>query len=750
MKLIKNISINKLLIRIVLITFILSVGIISTVSVFNLKAYKQNRDIKINKITSEKISESINGEFEKAILTTQLISRIFTDENTDISEKLKTKLENLIKSDNGIQGLYVFIGDPSLYTDIKKNLFRDTTDNFSTLSLNKTGNTVHSSFFETDELKINPLDFNKLTKNTDILISEPFKIKTGKKSEYVIGFTSPFYHRNKITGFISVRYKARTFVSMIAENKLQKCNFILLSPEKSIIAYSGNTQNIGKNILNLHGKEFNLYNQLHQTKQHIPGNISKILPSDTDREFEFLSSCTASSDKNYRNLLILFIIISSAVFIIGILLILYLIRKSFLPFKRIINSTEMLSKGVSPVEKTDDLPPEYKNTATNLNKISQFYNGISAFSEHIISGNFNFHLEERSENDNPSKALNKISDFLKDRKEEQTSEERETSLQLWMRKGRFEISEAERNSSKDIANLSYNIIRSVVNYIDALMGGIYLYDKENEAIELISAYAYETQKHFNVRFKPGEGIVGACILEKKKVVLNNIPEDYIKIATGLGSGTPSFIAVIPIVFKNEINAAVEVAFMNKPEDYKIEFIEQLSDSIGAWIDASLVSTKTAELLEISQKQTKELADKEDELNKKVTELQEIQEKTAEINTRYESMLNAVNQSIMTVEYTLDGTIINCNSVYTEIMGFEPDDIKGKNVLEIVQDQSESLKQIIEEVKIGKTVKKEVKRYTKDGKEKTLTATYTPYLDKEGKISQILFFAFDLINIDINQ
>ena len=135
------------------------------------------------------------------------------------------------------------------------------------------------------------------------------------------------------------------------------------------------------------------------------------------------------------------------------------------------------------------------------------------------------------------------------------------------------------------------------------------------------------------------------------------------------------------------------------------------------------------------------------MNKKVTELQEIQEKTAEINTRYKSMLNAVNQSVMTVEYTLDGTIINCNSVYTDIMGFEADEIKSKNVSELVKDQSESLKQIIEEVKTGKTIKKEVKRYTKEGKEKTLTATYTPYFDKKGKISQILFFAFDISNIN---
>ncbi len=82
------------------------------------------------------------------------------------------------------------------------------------------------------------------------------------------------------------------------------------------------------------------------------------------------------------------------------------------------------------------------------------------------------------------------------------------------------------------------------------------------------------------------------------------------------------------------------------------------------------------------------------------------------------------------------------------MGFTADDIRGKNVVEIVKDQSESLKKIIEDVKSGKTIKKEVKRYTKSGEEKQLTATYTPYYGKDGKITHILFFAFDISGLKL--
>jgi len=740
----KNISGKKILIRSVLITLIVSVVIISTVSVFNLKKIEKIQDLKTNKTAAEKIAEKISFEFEKAILISQLSARITnTIQNP---EDLKTILKTIVNSDKRIKKTNLFLGDISLLENIKNNFLRDTLNNFIFLSSAKKENNIQFSSFNADEFKLNPLNLKKLTKSKNVLISEPLKIKNGKKSEYLIGFTSPLHQNAKLTGFISVFYSAESFASFISENKQAQYNFFLLSPEKNIIA-SRNMRNIGKNILNLHEKESELYNQLHHSKKNVNGNISKISPAGTESEFEFLYAGKIFFDKKNNNLLIYFISISFIILISGILFILYITNNLFAPLKKIFRSLEMLSKGAPVAENLENFKYEYKDAAENLNKISKFQTEISAFAEHIISENFEIHLDKRSEYDKTSEALNTVSKYLKDKKQKQITEEKEISRQLWMRKGRFEISEAERFSSKDIEDLSYNIIRSVVNYIDALMGGIYLYDKNNDIITLVAAYAYNQQKHFNASFKPGEGIVGACVLEKKKVVLKNIPEDYIKIATGLGSGRPSYIAVIPILFKNEINAAVEVAFMNKPEDYKIEFIEQLSDSIGSWIDASLVSTKTGELLSVSQEQTQKLAEKEEELNKKVLELQEIQEKTNLINARYKSMLNAVNQTIMTVEYTLDGTIINCNQVYTEIMGFMPEDIKGKNVSELVKDQSESLKQIIEEVKTGKTIKKEVKRYTKEGKEKTLTATYTPYFDKEGKISQILFFAFDISNIN---
>ncbi len=749
MKFNKNISVKDLLIRSVLIIFILIIGIISAISIYIISENKKNDERTYSKTVLQKQVEKISFQFEKAVLVTQFIAAN-SQFSAEDSILLKKYFSKIVQSRKEISDLYFYKGNLNTFINKNENILQDTSNNFINLTVNKIGDRLFYSSYLTGNFDFALSNIDKIITDKGILISEPFKIKKKKKTENVINITSPVLLKNNVIGFISINYKITELVEFPVVDKSLNCSYILLSPAKNIIASTLSQQNIGKNILSLNGEERFIYDDALSNESNSDTHISELTINNSDITFKLLSECNIPVDKKYHSLFILFIIILSVSVVAGIVLIYFIINKSLLPLKKITEISDKISSVNMNVLNAENLNKEYKIIVENLKKITSENTEIINFAHHISSGNYNTYIKPSSEEDIVSISLNSISSHLKEEKNKRSKEEKEVERQLWMRKGRFEISEAERFSSKDITELSFNIIRSLVNYTDALMGGIYLFDEEQKNIELVAAYAYEKQKHFNANFKPGEGIVGACILEKKKIILNNIPDDYIKIATGLGSGTPSIIAVVPVFFKNKINAAIEIAFLKTPENYIIEFIEQLSDSIGAWIDASLISTKTAELLTVSQEQTQKLAEKEDELNKKVAELQEIQEKTDEINIRFQSILNAVNQTIMTVEYTTDGTIINCNEIYTRIMGFTADEIKGKNVTEIVKDQSESLKKIIEEVKKGKSVKQEVKRYTKTGEEKHLTATYTPYYDKEGNISQILFFAFDISNIDNKQ
>ncbi|NPA69120.1 MAG: PAS domain S-box protein [Chlorobi bacterium] len=709
----KNISARKTAILYIILTAFATALIISMLPViFNEKQTRQNINT-INKLTEKEYKKTIKTELEKIIKLSQITAQTIYLPDSNYLNNTKKTLSEIIKNNPEISGIYIQINNQN-----KK---------ISTGVIENNGKITTCGSPEND-FRI------KNTKNTEniistpVQISEPFKITPENKPEYALTVTVPITKNRKTTGLAALNFKLNKLSEKL---NTENCTIILSSPQKNIIA-SSKPEITGKNILDIH-------------LETIPEHTAYIELENTEYKPELIISCSGKQIyAEYKSKLIYLILLLLATVTAGTLILLTSIKQYFNPLKKISETTEELGKG-KPVKNPPENPkPEFKTVIENLNLISQRYDEITKFAKNIISENYSqAKLKEKSNQDQISKALNKITEYLKKENEKRKKHEEEVAEQLWMRKGRFEISEAERFSSKDISELTYNIIRSLVNYIDALMGGIYLYDKQNKTAVLKAAYAYGKQKHTSVTFKEGEGLIGACISEKKKIILKNIPDDYIKITTGLGSGTPEVITVIPVFFKNEITAVIELAFAHTPENRVTEFIEQLSDSIGAWINASLISTKTAELLAVSQKQTQELAEKEEELNKKVAELQEIQEKTADLNTKYKSVLNAVNETIMTVEYTLDGTIISCNKFYTEVMGFENDEIKGKNVAELVKDQADDLYKIIDEVKSGKTVKRQVKRYTKNGEVKQLTATYTPYYDKDGNISRILFFAFDI-------
>ena len=99
--------------------------------------------------------------------------------------------------------------------------------------------------------------------------------------------------------------------------------------------------------------------------------------------------------------------------------------------------------------------------------------------------------------------------------------------------------------------------------------------------KLIASYAYKERKHVGNRFRLGEGLVGQAALEKKPILLTNVPDDYIQITSGLGEAPPRNIIVLPILFEGEVKAVVELAsFLPFSQIHQI-FLDQLAESRSA-------------------------------------------------------------------------------------------------------------------------------------------------------------------------
>ncbi|MDP8228004.1 MAG: GAF domain-containing protein [Candidatus Electryoneaceae bacterium] len=112
------------------------------------------------------------------------------------------------------------------------------------------------------------------------------------------------------------------------------------------------------------------------------------------------------------------------------------------------------------------------------------------------------------------------------------------------------------------------ILSELASLLSAQHGVFYILDDESDepTMKLLATYAYRERKGLSNRFKIGEGLVGQSVLEKQRIVISDVPADYVHISSGLGEAPPYNIVVQPTLFEGEVMAVIELAsFNNTPK-----------------------------------------------------------------------------------------------------------------------------------------------------------------------------------------
>ncbi|HKR08088.1 MAG TPA: response regulator, partial [Gemmatimonadaceae bacterium] len=175
---------------------------------------------------------------------------------------------------------------------------------------------------------------------------------------------------------------------------------------------------------------------------------------------------------------------------------------------------------------------------------------------------------------------------------------------------------------KDLEQVSKLIMSELTPLVSAHHGAFYIMEDDNHTpvLKLIASYAYKERKHLGNRFYLGEGLVGQAALEKKPILLTNVPDDYIRISSGLGEAPPRNVIVLPVLFEGEVKAVIELAsFLPFSQIHQL-FLDQLAETVGVVINMIAANMRTAELLEQSQGLTLELQSQSEELRKQQEEL----------------------------------------------------------------------------------------------------------------------------------
>ncbi len=171
-------------------------------------------------------------------------------------------------------------------------------------------------------------------------------------------------------------------------------------------------------------------------------------------------------------------------------------------------------------------------------------------------------------------------------------------------------------------------------------------DKE---LKLLGTYGFKERKQLANRFKLGEGLIGQAAMEKKRILLTEVPSDYVQISSGLGAATPLNIVVLPVLFENELQAIIELASFNRYSEIQLTFLEQLTETLGIVLTNIAASARTEQLLEESQTMSEELQTQQEELQQSNEELEEKAKQLTEQNVEVEEKNREVEEAKLTLQ-----------------------------------------------------------------------------------------------------
>jgi CheY-like chemotaxis protein/HAMP domain-containing protein/putative methionine-R-sulfoxide reductase with GAF domain len=172
---------------------------------------------------------------------------------------------------------------------------------------------------------------------------------------------------------------------------------------------------------------------------------------------------------------------------------------------------------------------------------------------------------------------------------------------------------------RDLFAVGKMLLSELVPLVSAHQGTMYqTTGDEDGGLRLLAGYATPQDQLSRVGF--GQGLVGQCAVEKQRVLLTDVPSHYSPVHSSLGSSAPMNIVVLPVLFEGQTKAVIELASLHKFTSGHLNFLEQLTQSIGVVLNTIEATMRTEGLLQQSQKLTAELQSGQSALEEKAAEL----------------------------------------------------------------------------------------------------------------------------------
>jgi HAMP domain-containing protein/CheY-like chemotaxis protein/signal transduction histidine kinase len=203
---------------------------------------------------------------------------------------------------------------------------------------------------------------------------------------------------------------------------------------------------------------------------------------------------------------------------------------------------------------------------------------------------------------------------------------------------------------RDLATVGRMLLSELAPLVSAQQGVIYQMGTEESAeMVLLSAFAGDGEDGHLRRLKIGEGLVGQCAAEKRRMLISELPANTISIRSGLFEAVPQNVIVLPVLFEDRVKAVIELASLGNFTTSHLAFLEQLTASIGIVLNSIEATMQTEGLLKQSQQLATELQMQQKELQQTNEQLAQKAQQLAEQNVEVERKNQEIEQARRALE-----------------------------------------------------------------------------------------------------
>ncbi len=203
---------------------------------------------------------------------------------------------------------------------------------------------------------------------------------------------------------------------------------------------------------------------------------------------------------------------------------------------------------------------------------------------------------------------------------------------------------------RDLSTVGRLLLSGLTQLVNAQLGVIYqMADQEEGTLQLLSAYADDADVGYTPALRLGQGLIGQCAVDKQRLLITDMPTHAVPIGSSLFKVVPKNVIVLPVLFENQVKAVIELASISSFTPLQIQFLEQLTTSIGIVLNSIEATMQTEALLKQSQNLAGELQTQQRELQQTNDQLEQKAQQLAERNVEVERKNQEIEQARRALE-----------------------------------------------------------------------------------------------------